>query len=382
MHHEVVAPAAGVVRELAVAVGEQVAEGRRCSASRPADAAAARRRRRRARRPRATPSAIRPDLAELLERRRRAQRRRGAPRGGAKRHAQRPAHRARERRRPVRPRLLHRVRRRSRSPRSARGAPIEELIEKTPGRRDRHRRRQRQRGARGEARAPCSPTTTRCSPARRGSATTRRPTACSSWPSGTGCRSCCSPRAAAGGRATPTRPSCSTSIVPSFRTFARLSGLVPRVGIVSGRCFAGNAALLGCCDVVIATPEASIGMGGPAMIEGGGLGVVRARGGRADRRAGAQRRDRRASSPTRPRRSPSRKRFLVVLPGPRRATGRCADQALLRDAIPADPQRVHDVRAAAARRSPTTDSRAGAAPALRPHASSPRSRASRAGRSA
>ena len=61
-------------------------------------------------------------------------------------------------------------------------------------------------------------------------------------------------------------------VVPSFRTFARLSGLVPRVGIVSGRCFAGNAALLGCCDVVIATPEASIGMGGPAMIEGGGLG--------------------------------------------------------------------------------------------------------------
>ena len=41
-----------------------------------------------------------------------------------------------------------------------------------------------------------------------------------------------------------------------------------------GRCFAGNAALLGCCDLIIATPDASIGMGGPAMIEGGGLGVV------------------------------------------------------------------------------------------------------------
>ncbi|HEY8609021.1 MAG TPA: carboxyl transferase domain-containing protein [Noviherbaspirillum sp.] len=59
----------------------------------------------------------------------------------------------------------------------------------------------------------------------------------------------------------------------SFFTFARLSGLVPRVGIVSGRCFAGNAALLGCCDVIIATENATIGMGGPAMIEGGGLGV-------------------------------------------------------------------------------------------------------------
>ncbi|MEZ5143800.1 MAG: carboxyl transferase domain-containing protein [Acidimicrobiales bacterium] len=59
----------------------------------------------------------------------------------------------------------------------------------------------------------------------------------------------------------------------AFRLFAELSGLVPLVGIASGRCFAGNAALLGCCDVVIATADANIGMGGPAMIEGGGLGV-------------------------------------------------------------------------------------------------------------
>jgi acetyl-CoA carboxylase carboxyltransferase component len=60
----------------------------------------------------------------------------------------------------------------------------------------------------------------------------------------------------------------------AFQFFARLSGLVPLIGIASGYCFAGNAALLGCCDVVIATEDASIGMGGPAMIEGGGLGVV------------------------------------------------------------------------------------------------------------
>lgn len=58
----------------------------------------------------------------------------------------------------------------------------------------------------------------------------------------------------------------------AFALFASLSGKVPLVGIGSGRCFAGNAALLGCCDVIIATPEATIGMGGPAMIEGGGLG--------------------------------------------------------------------------------------------------------------
>lgn len=58
----------------------------------------------------------------------------------------------------------------------------------------------------------------------------------------------------------------------TFMRMARLSGMVPTVGIVSGRCFAGNAALLGCCDVIIATENATIGMAGPAMIEGGGLG--------------------------------------------------------------------------------------------------------------
>lgn len=62
--------------------------------------------------------------------------------------------------------------------------------------------------------------------------------------------------------------------VMSFAAFARLSGLVPTIGIASGFCFAGNAALLGCCDVIIATENSNIGMAGPAMIEGGGLGVV------------------------------------------------------------------------------------------------------------
>jgi acetyl/propionyl-CoA carboxylase alpha subunit/acetyl-CoA carboxylase carboxyltransferase component len=59
----------------------------------------------------------------------------------------------------------------------------------------------------------------------------------------------------------------------TFMRMASLSGQVPLVGVVSGRCFAGNAALLGCCDVVIATENATIGMAGPAMIEGGGLGT-------------------------------------------------------------------------------------------------------------
>ncbi len=59
----------------------------------------------------------------------------------------------------------------------------------------------------------------------------------------------------------------------TFTQFANLSGQVPLVGVVSGRCFAGNAALLGCCDVIIADESSNVGMAGPAMIEGGGLGV-------------------------------------------------------------------------------------------------------------
>jgi len=60
--------------------------------------------------------------------------------------------------------------------------------------------------------------------------------------------------------------------VMSFAWLARLSGSVPTVAVVSGRCFAGNAALAGVCDVIIATLDANLGMAGPAMIEGGGLG--------------------------------------------------------------------------------------------------------------
>ena len=59
----------------------------------------------------------------------------------------------------------------------------------------------------------------------------------------------------------------------AFALFARLSGLVPSIGVASGFCFAGNAALLGCCDLIVATRDANIGMGGPAMIEAGGLGL-------------------------------------------------------------------------------------------------------------
>jgi acetyl-CoA carboxylase carboxyltransferase component len=62
----------------------------------------------------------------------------------------------------------------------------------------------------------------------------------------------------------------------AFALWARLSGLVPRIAIVHGRCFAGNAVIAGCADLIVATESASLGMGGPAMIAGGGLGEVAA----------------------------------------------------------------------------------------------------------
>jgi acetyl-CoA carboxylase carboxyltransferase component len=60
----------------------------------------------------------------------------------------------------------------------------------------------------------------------------------------------------------------------AFALWARLSGVVPRIAVVAGRCFAGNAVLAGCSDLIVATENISLGMGGPAMIEGGGLGRV------------------------------------------------------------------------------------------------------------
>ncbi|MFL5280749.1 MAG: carboxyl transferase domain-containing protein [Rhodopila sp.] len=59
----------------------------------------------------------------------------------------------------------------------------------------------------------------------------------------------------------------------TFTTFSQLSGLVPLVAMVNGRTFAGNTALVACSDVIIATEGSTLGMGGPAMIEGGGLGI-------------------------------------------------------------------------------------------------------------
>lgn len=137
-------------------------------------------------------------------------------------------------------------------------------------------------------------------------------------------------------------PSVSGLEVMAFALFGRLSGLVPLVGVVSGRCFAGNAALLGCCDVIIATPDANIGMAGPAMIEGGGLGSfrpedigpldVQVANGVVDVVA-ADEADAVACA----------KRYLGFFQG-NLAEWECSDQTLLRGAIPAERVRVYDIR--------------------------------------
>ena len=81
-----------------------------------------------------------------------------------------------------------------------------------------------------------------------------------------------------GGRpATPTTPLCRALAGQGFALWAKLSGRVPRIAIVNGHCFAGNAVIAGCSDLIVATESASIGMGGPAMIAGGGLGDFRPR---------------------------------------------------------------------------------------------------------
>ncbi|MET4701202.1 acetyl/propionyl-CoA carboxylase alpha subunit [Constrictibacter sp. MBR-5] len=128
----------------------------------------------------------------------------------------------------------------------------------------------------------------------------------------------------------------------AFQRFGKLSGLVPLVGITSGRCFAGNAVLLGCCDVIIATANSTIGMGGPAMIEGGGLGVfkpeevgpmsVQVPNGVVDI-AVADEEEAVAVA----------KKYLSYFQGPV-ADWDCADQRLLRRAIPENRLRVYDVR--------------------------------------
>ncbi|NUP25706.1 MAG: carbamoyl-phosphate synthase large subunit, partial [Nocardia sp.] len=129
---------------------------------------------------------------------------------------------------------------------------------------------------------------------------------------------------------------------PTFTTMGALSGVVPTIGIAAGRCFAGNAALLGICDVVIATENSTIGMAGPAMIEGGGLGVyapeevgpieVQRANGVVDIVVADEAE---ATAVAR--------RYLAYFQG-KVPGGEVADQRRLRHLVPADRKRVYDIR--------------------------------------
>ena len=132
--------------------------------------------------------------------------------------------------------------------------------------------------------------------------------------------------------------------IKAFTLLAKLSGLVPLVGVVSGRCFAGNAVVAGCCDVIIATAKATLGMGGPAMIEGGGLGVfhpdevgptsVQRRNGVIDIVVADEAEAVRVA-----------KQYLSYFQGPV-VDWKCADQRELRQVVPENRLRVYDVRRA------------------------------------
>jgi acetyl/propionyl-CoA carboxylase alpha subunit/acetyl-CoA carboxylase carboxyltransferase component len=129
----------------------------------------------------------------------------------------------------------------------------------------------------------------------------------------------------------------------AFNYWGKLSGLVPLVGINSGRCFAGNAALLGCCDIVIATKGSNIGMGGPAMIEGGGLGIFRPEEvGPMDVQVANGVVDIPVVDETEA--VQVAKKYLSYFQGDVR-DWLCADQRLLRSIIPENRLRIYDVRA-------------------------------------
>jgi acetyl/propionyl-CoA carboxylase alpha subunit len=130
--------------------------------------------------------------------------------------------------------------------------------------------------------------------------------------------------------------------IKAFTLLAQLSGLVPLVGIVSGRCFAGNAVVAGCCDVIIATENTSLGMGGPAMIEGGGLGVFHP----DEVGPSAVQRSNGVLDIVVPDEAAAvrvAKQYLSYFQGALKDWS-CADQRELRHAIPENRLRVYDVR--------------------------------------
>ncbi len=132
------------------------------------------------------------------------------------------------------------------------------------------------------------------------------------------------------------------NFIKTFSWLGALSGLVPMVGVNNGRCFAGNAFVLGCCDVIIATKSSTIGIGGPALVEGAGLGAFKAEeigpvsvhgpNGVIDVLVEDE-----AAAVA------AAKKYLSYFQGPL-PTWQAADQRTLRDLVPENHRRVYDMR--------------------------------------
>jgi acetyl-CoA carboxylase carboxyltransferase component len=124
---------------------------------------------------------------------------------------------------------------------------------------------------------------------------------------------------------------------------ARLSGLVPTVGVVSGRCFAGNANLAGLCDTLIATPKAALGMGGPPLVEAAlGLTLTPEELGPAEMHEACGAIDVLVADEQEA--IDCVRRYLEYFRGPDGEPGSDPDTSVLRTVVPENPRRAYDVR--------------------------------------
>ncbi|TCZ64795.1 acyl-CoA carboxylase subunit beta [Roseicella aquatilis] len=128
----------------------------------------------------------------------------------------------------------------------------------------------------------------------------------------------------------------------TFVTFARLSGLVPTIGIVPGRAFAGHANLAGMCDLLVATKDASMGMAGPPLVEAAlGLRLTPEEIGPAAVHVASGAVDVLVEDEAEA--IAVARRYLGYF-GPPAAPGEAPDGAALREVVPENPRRAYDVR--------------------------------------
>ncbi len=131
---------------------------------------------------------------------------------------------------------------------------------------------------------------------------------------------------------------------PTFVTFARLSGLVPTVGILPGRAFAGHANLAGMCDVLIATKGSSMGMAGPPLVEAAlGVKLTPEELGPASVHVASGVIDILVEDEAEA--IAAAKKYLGYFRGPH-TRGEAPDQSAMRDVVPESPKRAYNVKKA------------------------------------